>query len=63
MTIFVGRDTLIAVQGTGIEAPDDVWNRVLDCGTLVLDGALEYPASFATLLEPISIVFSPSMAV
>ena len=29
MTVFVGRDTLIAVQGTGIEGADDVWDRVL----------------------------------
>lgn len=30
MTVFVGRDTLIAVQGTRIEGADDVWDRVLD---------------------------------
>jgi hypothetical protein len=29
MTVFVGRDPLIAVQGTGIEGADDVWDRVL----------------------------------
>jgi hypothetical protein len=28
MTVFVGRDTLFAVQGTGIEGADDVWDRV-----------------------------------
>ena len=27
---LVGRDTLIAVQGTGFEGPDNVWDRVLD---------------------------------